>query len=203
MNIVSETTLSIPHIVKLLKNGGVIVYPTETTYGLGCDMNNAHAVERIFDIKQRQHEKSVLVVASDIAMIQEFVVWNVMIDRLAEKYWPGPVTIVASLKEGVVLPTGVVGPDNTLAFRVTSHPLAVAICKELQGPLVSTSANISSLSSPYDIRDVRTMFEGKQCQPDMIIDGGILPHQPPSTIVKVVDDTIEILRQGEIVVEVN
>jgi len=202
MQIINQDTISIAQIVEELKKGSVIVYPTETTYGLGCRMTDAAAVSRIFDIKQRQQEKSVLVVADDIAVIKEYVVWNPLLEDLAEKYWPGPLTIVAHVRDEKIekLPDGVVGPQDTLAFRVTSHPLAHDIAHDLGEPLVSTSANIASMDSPYDITDVIAMFEGQEYQPDIIVDGGVLPHQPASTIVRVTDGFVEVLRQGEVIV---
>lgn len=200
MQITKQNNLSLEEIILALKLGKTIVYPTETCYGLGCDATNTEAVEKIFAIKQREERKSVLVIVSDIEMAKRYVSWSPKIQELADKYWPGPLTIVTDLVNGHEFAPGVIR-DRTIAFRVTEHPLAQQMCRLLDGPLVSTSANIAGQESPYDIRSVLTMFEGQPHQPDIIIDGGELPYQNPSTIVKLVGDTIEVLRQGEIVVE--
>jgi L-threonylcarbamoyladenylate synthase len=202
MTIISEQSISIPDIVSALKDGKTIVYPTETCYGLGCDALNIDAVQKIFSIKKRQKEKPLLVVASSVSMMMEYVEWNQTLEIVAERYWPGPLTVVTELRPDVELPAGVVGLDRTLAFRVTGHPLAAAISAALGRPIVSTSANISSEASPYDIESVLDMFGGAEHQPDIIIDGGTLTPNSPSTIVRVKNDRVEVIRQGEVIVSI-
>jgi len=201
MEIIKKENIKIEEIVEALKAGKTIVYPTETCYGLGCDATNESAVEKIFKIKQRQKNKPVLVVASDIGMMMKYVDCGPVIMKIAEKYWPGPLTVVAPLKPGVDMPPGVVGEDNTLAFRITNHPLASELSKEFGKPIVSTSANIASHESPYDIKSVLDMFSNGENQPDIVIDAGSLPHHSPSTIVRIKGGEVEVLRQGEVVVE--
>lgn len=200
MYLIPQENLNTDTIVSALKAGKTIVYPTETCYGLGCDATNTEAVEKIFAIKQRQEGKSVLVIVSDIEMVKRYVLWTPKLQELADKFWPGPLTVVADLINGHELAPGVIR-DGSIAFRVTDHPLVQELCKKLDGPIVSTSANISAQESPYDIESVLTMFEGKTCQPDIIIDGGELPHRSPSTIVKITGEYVEVLRQGELIVE--
>ncbi|MBT3538788.1 threonylcarbamoyl-AMP synthase, partial [Candidatus Parcubacteria bacterium] len=151
MQLFKQDDISIPDIVSALKSGKTIIYPTETCYGLGCDALNARAVEKIFQIKKRQKNKPVLVVVSDESMITDYVDWNEELVNISEHYWPGPLTVVADIKPHVELPDGILGENRTLAFRVTDHPLASEISDFLGRPLVSTSANISELESPYDI----------------------------------------------------
>lgn len=202
MKVIKDVESSISEIVDALKQGKSIVYPTETCYGLGCDATNVDAVARIFDIKKRQKDKPVLVVAGDIALMREYIEWNETLQQLADRYWPGPLTVVADVNLENILPAGVVGDDGTVAFRITNHPLAARLSEELGGPIVSTSANIASLESPYDIESVLHMFQDVDDQPDMVIDAGTLPHHSPSTIVRVEDGDITVLRQGEIVIDV-
>ena len=201
MKIIKQENLDISEIVEALKNGATIVYPTETCYGLGCDASNKEAVDKIFAIKKRQAHKSVLVVVPEVSMIIPFISWTPTLQNIADKYWPGALTVVVKVKDKNVFPPGVVNEDGTMAFRVTDHPLASKISKKLNSPLVSTSANIASLESPYDIEAVLHMFEYEDIQPDIIIDGGNLQHRSPSTIVKVVGENVEVLRQGEVVLE--
>ncbi len=200
MKIIKQSEIDIAQIVGELKEGKTIVYPTETCYGLGCDATNAEAVEKIFAIKKRQSDKAVLVLVPDVEMVMQYVDWNEQLEELSQKYWPGPLTVVTKVKENTALPKGVLSSDNTLAFRVTEHPFAKELAEFLGKPLVSTSANISSHASPYDIESVLKMFENTDNQPDVIIDAGTLPHRSPSTIVRVENGELSVLRQGEIVV---
>ncbi|MBD3311147.1 MAG: threonylcarbamoyl-AMP synthase [Candidatus Magasanikbacteria bacterium] len=203
MKMIKQDEIKINEVVRAIKDGATIVYPTETTYGLGCDATNKEAVKKIFSIKKRQKHKPVLVIMSDLNMVMTYVGWSAELEELASKYWPGPLTVVSELSEGVDLPEGVVGKDNTLAFRVTKHPLVSDIIKELGKPLVSTSANISSMASPYDVAAVKDMFKDADQKPDLIIDAGTLPHHLPSTIVKLQNGSKEVLRQGELIIDHN
>ncbi len=194
-------TLDVPAIVLALSRGETIVYPTETSYGLGADATNTVAVEALFAIKKRQAEKSMLVLMADVAMAKQYVAWSETLDEFARKYWPGAVTVVAPLKPNTNLAAGVVGVDETLAFRITSHPLAAALVQKLGRPLVSTSANISGLASPYDCESVGRMFDQEKMQPDWFIDAGDLPVHSPSTIVELIPgQPLRVLRQGEVII---
>lgn len=200
MQLISQENLRVEDIVAALKEGQTFVYPTETCYGLGCDATNGDAVKKVFAIKQRQEGKSPLVVMSDIEMVKRYVAWTPKLEELANKYWPGPLTIVAPLLETHGLSLDVIR-DNTIAFRVSGHPVVSDICARLNRPIVSTSANLAAHNSPYDIAAVLEMFATQSHRPDIIIDGGELPYRSPSTIVKVVNEQVEVLRQGEIVVQ--
>ncbi len=196
-------SIAFEEALTVLRDKGTLIYPTETCYGLGCDARDEAAVNRIFEIKEREKDKSVLIIAHDMSVLLQYIEWNSVIDNLARTYWPGALTIVASTKinNGTNLASGVLGSDHTIAFRVTSHPFASKLARELGAPIVSTSANISSLASPYDIAYIREMFEGKTATPDLIVDAGDLPHCSPSTIVRVDSDgTLTVLRQGDLVV---
>jgi L-threonylcarbamoyladenylate synthase len=201
MEIINQDTLSIPQIVEALQQGKTIVYPTETCYGLGCDATNADAVSRIFEIKHRQQDKSVLVVASDPSIMMDYIDWTPALEKIAERYWPGPLTVVVRAKNGHELASGVKSEDGTIAFRITDHPLASLLSKELGKPIVSTSANLASHESPYDISAVRAMFDTSSPQPDIIIDAGKLADHAPSTVIRLQKDgKFHVLRQGEVIV---
>lgn len=199
-----EAPTACDEALETLKNHGTLIYPTETCYGLGCDVADEEAVDRIFKIKEREIGKSVLMIAHDISLFLNYIEWNETVDELARTYWPGALTIVAQLKNNMSsrLASGVIGSDQTIAFRVTSHPLVRKLTEALGRPMVSTSANLSAYPNPYDIDSIVKMFDGRECMPDLIIDAGDLPHHKPSTIVKVeIDGSKTILRQGEIVIE--
>jgi len=201
MRIVKQADVTIREIILALKRGETVVYPTETCYGLGCDSTNESAVKKVFAIKKRPLEKSVLVLMADIDMAKSYVVWNNTIYELAKKYWPGPLTIVVpACERGEVLPPGVMGQDGLIAFRISSHPLAFAICRALGRPLVSTSANLAAEPEPYNIDNVVKMFEQETAQPDIVIDAGELTHRPPTTIVRIIEDKMEVVRRGELLI---
>ncbi|HQF57024.1 MAG TPA: L-threonylcarbamoyladenylate synthase [Candidatus Magasanikbacteria bacterium] len=201
MIIKKQENLNIQEIINFLEEGKTLVYPTETVYGLGCDATNQEAVDKIFTIKKRQQEKSVLMIVADLAMMLKYIEWTPKLQELSDKYWPGPLTIVAPIKFRNNLAQGVIAKDNTVAFRVTDHPLAHELSKQLGKPIVSTSANITQMSNPYEIEDILKIYQNEKEQPDLIIDGGILPHQSPSTIIKLVGEKVIILRQGELVIK--
>lgn len=203
MQIIENNHLDIASIVRSLREGKTLVYPTETCYGLGCDALNTSAVARVFAIKERELTKSVLVIAPYVGMMMEYVEWSPVLDRIAKRYWPGALTVVAPIKEGVSLPPGIVGPNNTLAFRITSHPIACALIESLGKPLVSTSANIASLENTYDTETIVTMFQNSTNQPDMMIDAGTLPRAKPSTIVQISNERLTVVRQGDIHIDIN
>ncbi len=202
MKVIKQQDIKIGELIGELKLGKVIVYPTETCYGLGCDATNKGAVEKLFKIKQRQQSKPVLVLVDSVDNINKYVNWTPTLQSLAQKYWPGPLTVVADLNPGISLPEGVVGPDNSLAFRITSHSFASKICSALGVPLVSTSANITAHKSPYDMESVMNMFGDCKYKPDIVIDSGDLPHHQPSTVARVSGDKITVLRQGELVLNI-
>ncbi len=200
MKIIAEKDADLAELVSALKEGKTIVYPTETCYGLGCDATNEIAVQRIFAIKGREKNKSVLMIASDADMVKQFVEWNDMIDTLARAYWPGPLTIVCPKKNTAALPSAVVAEDHTVAFRVTNQPFAHALVAAFGRPVVSTSANLAHGPNSYRIEEVERAFVESHVRPDILIDAGELPVRPPSTVVRVSGSDVAVLRQGKIVI---
>jgi L-threonylcarbamoyladenylate synthase len=184
--------------VELLKNGQTLVFPTETSYGLGCDATNQAAVDKIFQIKSRSERKSLLVVVPNVDMAREYLVWDDILENLAAKYWPGPLTIVGKAKGG--LAKGVVSDSNTVAVRVSAHPVVKYLSENLGRPLVATSANISGTGDSYSAGEIIKSFEQNKVAPDAIIDAGNLPPVKPTTIVSLADGLVKILRQGELII---
>ncbi len=174
--------------VKYLKQGKILIFPTETSYGLGCDATNQEAVDKIFKIKGRKSDKPLLVVVPTMDMAKKYLVWNDLLEDLSKKYWPGPLTVVGN---GHGLANGVVASDGTIAVRVTNHPIAKFLSEKLNGPVVATSANLAGAGDIYDFKQI-------EVKPDILIDGGVLPQNPPTTIVSVVDNNLKILRKGQI-----
>jgi L-threonylcarbamoyladenylate synthase len=202
---------NIAEAVDLLKQGGVIVYPTETSYGIGCDATNAETVARVFAIKGRPEGKGVtLLLPSSNPFGEELVDWDPKLREMAEKYWPGPLNIIVEVRMGSSIatqcmtgsPVGRSTPEgSTIAVRRSSHPIAQALVDALGVPLVSTSANISGEKELYDAKSIVELFGARNLQPDAIIDAGLLKKNPPSTIITSQNGNVEVLRQGAITLE--
>ncbi|HZW52342.1 MAG TPA: L-threonylcarbamoyladenylate synthase [Rudaea sp.] len=125
-----------------LRSGGVVAYPTEAVYGLGCDPHDRAAFERVFELKQRPPTQGVLLIAADFAQVEKYIdLTRVPADALARlrATWPGPYTWIVPRAAGV--PDWIAGSHAGIALRVTAHPLAAALCRAFGGALVSTSAN--------------------------------------------------------------
>lgn len=202
MQIISLDQINLSSLIQHLQAGKTLVYPTETCYGLGCDAKQEAAVQKIFHIKNRQAGKSMLIVFPNVSMALQYIEWNETLQKLAEKYWPGALTVVGQAKTDAPLASGVRGEGDSVAFRISSHPLVQEIGLGLGRPLVSTSANMAGEDNPYDPAEILSRFAEEQYQPDLLIDAGILPHTAPSTIVKIHNGIVEVLRQGEVRVEV-
>lgn len=173
-----------------MASGGIVVYPTETAYALGCSGLDAAAVGRIYQIKGRDRSKPLPLIMADAKMIFKFTVSTPAQRRLVAKFMPGPLTIAA--KKKVAIPAS--GKAKTIAFRIPASEFAKKASGLLGAPIVSTSANLSGESAVYEIGQVVDLFARKA---DLIVDGGNLSFVPASTIVCLLG-VPKILREGPI-----
>lgn len=187
---------SVERAVAVLRAGGVIVYPTDTAYGLGADATNTEAVEKIFTIKGRGEDKPVPVIVGDIDQAKRYVVFSQDAERLAQTYWPGALTIV--------LPTNNVDLAHILrgktesGVRIPASDWCQKLTQKLGSPVTSTSANATGTPPEYSIEGVKmSLGQGSQSV-DLWVDGEVLPQGPVSTIVRMVDQPLEIQREGAI-----
>lgn len=195
--------------VDILQRGGVIIYPTDTAYALGCDAMNKRACARIFKIKHRQKEKRLPLIAGSVAMVKNFCKVDSTSEKLIKKYWPGALTLILKVKSCKV--RKVIGKGETVAVRVPKSKIARAISQRLGRPIVSTSANLSGHSLCYCVNDILRQFvpsphssptgRGDKLSIDLVLDAGILPRKKSSTIIKIVNGKIEILRRGAVLVK--
>jgi len=149
--------VSVTQAVTQLTQGGLIAYPTEAVFGIGCDPFNEQAVQAILAIKQRPVEKGVILVAANIEQVQDLVrLHNEPWTEQVLASWPGPYTWVLPVK--TQLPMWVTGGRDTLAIRVSAHPLVQALCQAFAGPIVSTSANPTSLEPARSCQEVYQYF---------------------------------------------
>lgn len=128
--------------VKKINEGKVVAYPTEAVYGLGCNPLDEEAVLKLLDIKKRSVDKGLILIASSLTQLEPYLQLNNQIVSKVQATWPGPVTWIIPVQAWV--PRWLRGNHLSLAVRVTNHPVARQLCEENQGPLVSTSANVSS-----------------------------------------------------------
>ena len=191
MNIDDE---QIEKAVSVLREGGVVVFPTETAYGLAADAKNAAAVEKVKEIKGREQTKAFPIIAADMEMIESTAGVPLSLAKLAQTYWPGALTMILPvIGEGL---SPLVIKDGTVAVRISSHQVARALCKGLGSPIVSTSANRSGAGVCHSIACVREQLGD---EPDLYLDEGKLTPELPSTIVTVDDYGYpEVLRQGSV-----
>lgn len=144
--------------VDSLLAGEVIAYPTEAVYGLGCDPFNLKAVEKLFHVKQRPFEKGVILVAASIEQVLPYVeLIGMDWEQSVRESWPGPVTWVLPAKDNV--PEWITGGRNTVAIRVSAHPVVQALCTAFGQPVVSTSANISSQTPAMSCEEIFAIFK--------------------------------------------
>ena len=182
--------------VKHLKNGGLVIYPTETAYALGADACNTRAVRKIFKYKKRLLTKTLPLIAGDLASAIKVANFSKKAKEIAEKYWPAPLTLQLFVKANSKLSKEVVF-QKTVAIRVSSNEIARGIALGLENPIVSTSANISGKEACYSVADIKKQFKNKIPKDIFMIDAGVLSKKKPSTIVSV-GKKIKVLRQGEV-----
>lgn len=203
MQIVSADSAGVAKALRVLESGGVIAHPTETCYGLACDLTNLKAVERLFAIKARPVDLAVSALFPALEEAEKFTVLSPSARKLVKTHLPGPLTIIAPVKTGVphrlfVTPGGA---DATIGIRISSHPTALSLVKEFSRPISTTSANLHGKPNPYSVADIEQQFSGREIVPDLVLDGGTLQAAPPSTIVEVLGENIRIVRQGDLQLE--
>lgn len=177
--------------VEVLQGGGVIIYPTDTIYGLGCDITNREAIDRILAIKGRSHKKPMSFVCADLTNVSKYAHVSNHAYRILKRYLPGPYTFVlpATRETPRILQT----KRKTVGLRVPDHPVPIRLVRELGNPIISTSANRSDeevLTDPEELKG--TLGAGV----DLMLECGQLPVMP-SSVVSLLDDRVEILREGQ------
>jgi len=182
----------VSQVVDILKRGGVICYPTDTMYGVGCDIFNQKAVKRIYQLKKRPKNKPFSFMCSSLKNISKYGHVGNTAYRLMKKNLPGPYTFV--LPGSKMVPKIMLTKQKTVGIRVPDNPICLAIIEKLGNPLLNTSALSEEYPDPVvDAIDVDTLF-GKQV--DLIIDGGEV-YPDPSTVISLITDQPEILREGK------
>ncbi len=183
--------------VEVLCSGGLMIYPTETCYGLGADATNPTAIKKLLEFKGERQGKPVSIAVADIKMAQKYVEINVTAQNLYKNFLPGPLTVVSKSKRQIV--TSLESVNQTLGIRIPNYPLVIKIIKAFGKPITATSANSSGKKTPYSLADIQKYTSSKRLYlVDLFLDAGVLPPRPPSTVVDTTLNETAILRQGEI-----
>jgi len=184
---------AISEATREVKSGGVVAFPTDTVYGLGCDPRSDKAVGRLFEAKNRQ-AKPVPVLCASAEVAKRLVELNSPATRLARLHWPGPLTIVAPLKKGSKLSALLDQGSGYLGVRVPRSDLCLELAGKVGGAITGTSANLSGQPSCRTAAQVVASLDGRI---KLVIDGGTLRGRE-STVVKASGETVEVLREGSV-----
>lgn len=168
----------------IIKKNGIVIYPTETVYGIGANIFSNIALEKVFAIKKREKDKPVSVAVSDIKMMEDLVYIGEKERLFVEKFLPGPVTVVLKKKEKV--PDLLTSGSKLLGIRFPAHENTIKLIQLAGVPITSTSANISGEAPPASVDEIRISA-------DYIIDGGVCKGEP-STVVDLVN--LKVIRKG-------
>ena len=176
----------------ILKRGGLVAFATETVYGFGADATNSKAVASIFEAKGRPSFNPLIVHVGSVEQAKELVEWNDQAQTLADRFWPGPLSLVLKLRNHTTISPLVTAGLDTLAIRVPAHPSAKAILRSFGGPIAAPSANLSGQISPTTAEHV---LNGLATKIDAVLDGGACKVGLESTIVGLFDEP-RLLRPG-------
>ena len=177
----------------ILRDGGLVVFPTETVYGLGGDATRDEAAKKIYAAKGRPSDNPLIIHIANPADAERYAVTNELYYRLAKAFMPGPLTVILPRRESI--PTSTTGGLDSVAVRCPAHPVAHKLIELCGFPIAAPSANLSGKPSPTSASHVAQDMDGRV---DMIIDGGESEIGLESTIVKIVDDELILLRPGGI-----
>lgn len=183
--------------VKVLKSGGVVVYPTDTAYGLAVDATNAKAVKKLYRLKGRDFKNPVHVIPPTRVSIGAFARISRSAQKLIDHMMPGPLTVVVPLKAGGQSWKLLSAGTGTIGIRRPKHKAALDLALFLRRPITTTSANISGQPNTYSVAEVKKQFARSRYKPDFYLDGGRLKRNKPSTVVSVIG-RVKILRPGPV-----
>ncbi len=182
--------------VEVLKKGGLVVYPTETCYGVGVDSTNPQAVDNVLHYKTKRADKPLSIAVSDKEMAECYGYFNQTAHNIFDNYLPGPITVVVKGLNKVA--PGVQSSTGTVGFRWPDYPLITDIIRTFGKPITATSANVSYKKTPYSVDDILENISDRQHELlDLIIDAGTLPKRKTSTVIDTTLEGIHILREGD------
>ena len=180
----------IQKIVAILKKGGIVVYPTDTYYGIGCDIMNKKAIERIYQLKQRSKSKPFSFICSGLKNISDYAKVSNYAYKTMKRLLPGPYTFI--LEGSRLVPKIMLTKRKTAGIRVPDNQICLSLVHELENPLLTTSATMPDGTIFHDASLIHDYF-GKRV--DAVIDSSVVPGQP-SSVISLIDDIPEVIRRG-------
>ena len=180
----------VERIVETLKQGGLIAYPTDTTYGIGCNIFNRRGIKNIYKIKQRDARKPFSFICADLSDAANYAHVSNFAFKIMKRHLPGPYTFVLDATR--IVPDSLTTRQKTVGIRIPDDEIAMSIVRELGHPLVTTSANLTGETPLHDPQEIEAIM-GQHL--DIVVDGGIR-YGDPSTVISLIDDRIEVIREG-------
>jgi len=174
-----------------IKKGGVVVFPTDTVYGIGCDPYNKDAINKIYKIKGREATKQLPILGYSKKEIKEIAYFDENSEKISDKFWPGPLTLILKVKDKKIEET--LGLQGKIAVRVPNHPCVQSLLEKCK-LLVGTSANFSGQPSFNDSKEIIGKFAGY----DVLLDGEKIVDSGESTIIEFEGNKLKVVRQGKI-----
>ena len=175
--------------VEIIENGGVIIFPTDTVYGIGCNPYDANAVKKIYEIKSREKIKSLPVLASSIEIVKQISIIDEFTEKIIKKYWPGPLTLILKLKDKNLKES--LNLEDKIAVRIPNSVCTLKLLNKCN-LLVGTSANVSGDSSFIDPQECMKNVKNY----DIFVDGGTITSKGESTIIEIENEKIHVIREG-------
>lgn len=192
-----NTQEAINQAVYTINQGGIVIYPTETCYGVGIDSTNPTAVAKLLQYKSKRDDKPLSIAVCDKAMAQNYAVFNETAHNIFDNYLPGPITVVCCGLHKVA--QGIESNTGTLGIRWPDYRLIEDIIRGCGVPITATSANASYKKTPYCIADIfENISDRQKSLLDLVLDAGILPKRKTSTVIDTTLEGIQILREGDI-----
>jgi len=188
---ISCNDVDIQIAAKAINDGAIVIFPTDTVYGLGCNPYNHDAVLSLYEIKKRKKTKPFPVIGYSKKELEKIAEFNSLEEKIAEKFWPGPITLILKIKDKEIQKS--LDLEGKIAVRVPNNQCVLALLKECK-LLVGTSANISGTTPFNDPKECDKNLSGY----DLLIDGGIISSQGESTIVEIENNDVKILRKGSV-----
>ena len=195
MKIINSNTQGIKEAVKKILEGEIVFIPTDTVYGIVASPYKNKAIKKIFSIKKRSANNSLVLLCSNYKMAKKYAIFNKTANNLKKKFWPGPLTLILKKKSSLKISKKWISKNNSIGIRIPDHNVPKKIINKCNFPIFCTSANISGKKSCRDIKDVVKNFKNKKIT---IINDGKTKFGLDSTIIDVTKNKINILRNGYI-----
>jgi len=185
---------SIEKTSQIIEKGGIVVFPTDTVYGIGCNPYNLNSVKKIYEIKSRTEIKSLPILAYSLEIVKEITLIDKFTEKIIKKYWPGPLTLILTLTDQKLKKS--LKLQNKIAVRIPDSKCTLKLLKKCK-LLVGTSANISGNSSHTNpdecIKNIKNY--------DVFLNGGTITSKGESTIIEIENEEIKIIREGVLKIE--